>query len=123
MSDALPRYLLHERLGEGGMGAVHLGTLVSPAGERRVAIKRLIGRNEVDSEATSRLVAEARLVFQLTHVNICQVLDLGAGADGTFIVMEYVNGLDLRGLLRSLARDERRLDIAMAVYVAREVAR
>ncbi|MGE0549229.1 MAG: serine/threonine-protein kinase [Kofleriaceae bacterium] len=119
----LPRYLLHERLGEGGMGAVHLGTLVSPAGERRVAIKRLIEHGLVDADATARLVAEAKLVFQLTHVNICQVLDLGAGDDGTFIVMEYVNGLDLRGLLRFLAKDNRQLDIAMAVYVAREVAR
>ena len=35
------RYLVRHRLGAGGMGEVHLGTLVTPAGERSVAIKRL----------------------------------------------------------------------------------
>jgi hypothetical protein len=121
--DKLPRYILHQRLGAGGMGAVHLGTLISPAGERRVAIKRLLGHREFDAEATARLIAEARLVFQLTHVNICQVLDLGASDDGTFIVMEYVRGLDLRALLRFHAAEDRQLDVASAVYVAREIAR
>jgi len=105
------------------MGAVHLGTMVSPAGERRVAIKRLLGKDEVDHDAAERFVAEARLVFQLTHANICQVIDLGENDDGTFIVMEHVQGLDLRTLLQRMMRASRPLDVGCAVYVAREMAR
>jgi hypothetical protein len=122
-ADTGPRYRLDRPLGEGGMGVVHLGTQVSAAGERLVAIKRLAGRAEVDAVARARLVAEARLVFQLTYANICQVFDLGENQDGTFIVMEYVRGDDLAGLLERVEAGGARLDVAASVYVAREVAR
>src|SRR5687767_7175383 len=115
-------FLIHDRVAAGGMGVVHAGTMVSFAGRRRVAIKRLSAEGEVSAAARARLVAEARLVFQLTHRNICQVLDLGANQEGAFIVMEFVDGLDLRGLLRQLGDDGEHLDVASAVYVAREVA-
>jgi serine/threonine protein kinase len=118
-----PVYRLHQALGAGGMGVVHLGTQVSAAGERLVAIKRLAGRTEVDAAARARLVAEARLVFQLTYANICQVLDLGENEAGTFVVMEYVRGDDLDGLLEQVEAGGGRLDPAASVYVAREVAR
>src|SRR5438477_421665 len=105
------------------MGVVHLGTLVSPAGERKVAIKLLAEHGHLDEGAHARLIAEARLVFQLTHTNICQVLDLGENERGTFVVMEFVPGLDLRRLLTALSGEGLALDIASAVYVGREVAR
>jgi serine/threonine protein kinase len=117
-----PQYLLGNRLGQGGMGVVHLGTMVSEAGERRVAIKRIVAKEEADQEATARMIAEARLVFQLTHASICQVLDLAHNQDGTFIVMEFVNGLDLQALLRALRKEGKRLDVPLALYVAAKVA-
>ncbi|HET6613034.1 MAG TPA: protein kinase [Kofleriaceae bacterium] len=118
-----PRYLLHQRLGAGGMAEVHLGTLVSPAGERLIAIKRVSRKDEVSAAARARLLAEARLVFQLTHANVCQVLDVGENDAGTFIVMEYVRGCDLGALLAAMADGGQRLDPAIALYIAREVAR
>src|SRR5215831_16157558 len=98
------------------MGVVHLGTLISPAGRRRVAIKQLATRGGIDATARARLVAEARLVFRLTHTNICQVLDLGENERGTFVVMEYVSGLDLRALLAERERRRGRLDVPSAIY-------
>ena len=118
-----PRYLLRGRLGRGGMGEVYLGTMISPAGQRLVAIKQLLPRGAAESEARRRLVAEARLVFQLNHANISQVLDLGANERGTFVVMEYVQGLDLSALIRVLRGKKYALDVASAIYIAREVAR
>lgn len=118
-----PRYRLEERLGEGGMGVVHAATMLGPAGERRVAMKRLGAADappDVARAARERLLAEGRLVFQLTHANICQVIDLAESDDGaTHIVMEYVEGADLARLLRRLGR----LELPLALYVAREVAR
>lgn len=114
-----PRYVLHQRLAAGGMGVVHLGTLVTPAGKRRVAIKQL--SSERSSAAwRQRLIEEARLAFRLTHGNICQVFDLGENTEGTFIVMEYVNGMDLRALQREHVGP---LEPAVVCYVAREIAR
>jgi serine/threonine protein kinase len=116
-------YLLHGQLAAGGMGEIFAGTLVSPAGRRRVAIKRLPAEWVADGAARQRLIAEAQLVFQLTHANICQVLDLGESEEGTFIVMEYVQGADLGRLMRFLRQQGRRLAVANAVFVAREVCR
>jgi serine/threonine-protein kinase len=118
--EGAPKYLVREQLSAGGMGAVHLGTMVTPAGERQVAIKRLLDGALGSPEAKERIVAEARLVFQLTHANICQVLDLASNAEGTFIVMEYVDGCDLATLL---SRAGGSLDVAAAVHIAREVCK
>ena len=114
-----PRYVLHQRLAAGGMGVVHLGTLVTPAGKRRVAIKQLSSERSSDAWRR-RLIEEARLAFRLTHGNICQVFDLGENEQGTFIVLEYVNGVDLRALQREHRGP---IDAAVVTYVAREIAR
>src|SRR5262245_3983922 len=105
------------------MGVVHRGTLVTPAGQRPVAIKRLSARRDADPAARDRLVGEARIVFRLTHANICQVLDLAEGEDGTYVIMEYVEGLDLHALGRRLEAAGRTLEPAIVLYVARELAR
>jgi serine/threonine protein kinase len=118
----IPQYVVGGQLGEGGMGVVHLGSMVTPAGERQVAIKRVLAKTASDPAAAERMIAEARLVFRLTHANICQVLDVAQNDDGTFIVMEYVNGLDLHALLGALAKQERLLDVPLCVKVAAEVA-
>ncbi len=105
------------------MAMVHLGTMFSGAGERRVAIKRLAETDRLTPEAGERIVQEARLVFQLTHANICQALDLAENEEGTFIVMEYVDGLDLRSLLLRMADQKARLEVPIAIHIAREIAR
>src|SRR5207237_7740838 len=87
---AATTYRLHQRVGRGGMADVYLGSMLGPAGERRVAIKRLVADDALAEDARHRLIDEARLVFQLTHANICQVFDLATSADGAFVVMEFV---------------------------------
>ena len=103
------------------MAVVHLATQVTPAGRRLVAIKQIERREEAGRAAHARLVQEAKLVFQLTHANICQVLDLGENELGTFIVIEYVHGCDLGGLVTRAGSGG--LDIGLCLYVIREVAR
>jgi serine/threonine-protein kinase len=104
------------------MAVIHLATQLTPAGERLVAIKQIGRREEVGSAAHARLLAEARLVFQLTHANICQVLDLGENEQGTFVVIEYVRGCDLGDLIAA-ADPVGGVELPLALYVAREVAR
>src|SRR5262245_15624481 len=102
MSETLERaarYLIHRPLAAGGMGEIYLGSMASPAGDRPIAVKRVSSGRLVDRAAVDRLVAEARLGFRLTHGNICQVLDLVLVDEGAYLVLEFVDGLDLRALI------------------------
>lgn len=94
-------YLILERIGQGGMGAVYLAERVNSDFRQKVALK-LIKRG-MDSEVILRRFArERRILSTLRHPNISQLLDGGISSDGLpFIVMEYVDGLPLIQFCRS----------------------
>jgi eukaryotic-like serine/threonine-protein kinase len=118
------RYRLIERIGAGGMAEIYRAVAMGAQGfERAVAIKRI--REEVGEVADiGKLFAdEARLSALLNHPNIVQVYDFGA-VDGTYyIAMEYLKGRNLDQVLFALRRAGQRLEPALAVFVAHEVAR
>jgi tetratricopeptide (TPR) repeat protein/tRNA A-37 threonylcarbamoyl transferase component Bud32 len=93
------RYQLLERIGGGGMGDVyrarddHLG--------RDVAIKILRAGSLDDATARSRLQREAHALSKLNHPHIATVFDFGSDAGVDFIVMELVEGDNLKDLLSS----------------------
>ncbi|MEE1929930.1 protein kinase [Streptomyces sp. TRM 70351] len=95
------RYQLRELLGAGGMASVHLA--YDSVLDRQVAVKTL--HSELGREAAfrERFRREAQSVAKLTHTNIVSVFDSGEDTiDGTlvpYIVMEYVDGQPLRGVL------------------------
>ncbi|MDK2982410.1 MAG: hypothetical protein PWQ55_2757 [Chloroflexota bacterium] len=86
------RYRLDRELGRGGMGAVFQGydTLLN----RVVAVKLLIAA-QLDEQARSDLLAEARAVAQLNHPNIVSVYDAGESEGVPFVVMEFMPGTSL----------------------------
>lgn len=93
-------YRLQEQIGSGGMGAVYRAFDVRL--ERSVALKRVnsseFGRPP--QEARRLLLAEARTVAQLSHPNVVQVYDFIEHDDSDWIVMELVDGTNLRQLLK-----------------------
>jgi len=91
------KYQLTEPLGEGGMAMVWKGLTLGAAGfSRRVAIKSVLPELAHDTKFAAMFVEEARVVSELAHPNIVQVHDFDHDDDGNyFIVMEYVDGLDL----------------------------
>lgn len=96
------RYRVIRRLGEGGMAEVfHArdGNL-----QREVAIKLLRAAYTRDPAFRSRFQQEARAAANLLHPNIVTIYDFGRDADRYFIVMEYVEGTDLKTLLRRRGR-------------------
>jgi tRNA A-37 threonylcarbamoyl transferase component Bud32 len=120
---ALPfgRYHLLRPLGRGGMGEVFLGEARGAAGFRkRVVIKRILPELAREPRFVERFLAEGRLVVQLHHPHIVQVLDMGEEEGEIFLAMEYVDGWDLADVLRTLdARAERMpLHLALVVLVA-----
>src|ERR1041385_6947134 len=94
-------YLVYERLGVGGMATVHRALERGIEGfERVVALKRLLPHLAADASFIKSFVREAKLASLLNHVNIVQIFELGRVGTQYFISMEYIDGRDIRQLLR-----------------------
>jgi len=92
-----PYHILRE-LGAGGMGEVYLAE--DERLRRKVALKS-ISRDEVPSpDMKKRLLREARIVAKLNHPNIAAIYDVIEAKDRSCIVMEYVEGEALSGLMQ-----------------------
>lgn len=99
------KYELVEPLGEGGMATVWRGVTHGAGGfVRRVAIKRVLPNLAADEKYVAMFVEEARVASELSHPNIVQVHDFDRDEDGAyFIVMEWVDGMDLGAFIDSFA--------------------
>jgi len=94
-------YLVYERLGVGGMATVHRALERGIEGfERMVALKRLLPHLAEDASFIKSFVREAKLASLLNHVNIVQIFELGRVGTEYFISMEYIDGRDVRRVLR-----------------------
>jgi serine/threonine protein kinase len=94
-------YLVYERLGVGGMATVHRALERGIEGfERIVALKRLLPHLAEDASFIKAFVREAKLASLLAHGNIVQILELGRVGTSYFISMEYIDGRDVRRILR-----------------------
>jgi serine/threonine-protein kinase len=96
----LGRYEIRGVLGKGAMGLVYDG--FDPKLDRRVAIKTILTKKlspETARMATVRFQREVRAVARLNHPNIVQVYDFGNEGDLAFIVMEFIQGKELKDYL------------------------
>lgn len=96
------RYRLEERLAVGGMGTVHAA--IDERLGRRVAVKILKAEFASDQAFVERFRREAHAAASLEHPNIAHVYDYGRDGDQHYIVMELVDGTDVRSLLRQRGR-------------------
>jgi hypothetical protein len=110
------RYELGEVVGQGGMAVVHRA-LDRTLG-REVALKVLRDQYSADPEFVERFEREARAAARLAHPNIVDIYDVGSD-DGThYIVMELVEGENLKSLVRRGGR----LPPALVIRFGREIA-
>jgi len=96
------RYRIVALLGEGGMGAVYRAEDLQLG--QTVALKFLLPDYAKDPVWLQRFRQEVRLAREVTHPNVCRVHDIGEADGATFISMEYVDGEDLRTLLKRIGR-------------------
>ena len=96
------RYQLLEPLGKGGMATVYRAQ--DKMLERDVAIKLLRDDYSDDEEFRAKFRQEARSAANLSHPNIVTVHDFGYDVGKLFIVMEFVDGPDLKTLIRQRGR-------------------
>jgi serine/threonine protein kinase len=98
-------YLVYERIGVGGMATVHRAKERGIEGfERVVALKRLLPHLAGDESFVRAFVREAKLASMLQHANVVQIYELGRVGAEYFISMEYIEGRDVRKLLRQARR-------------------
>jgi serine/threonine protein kinase len=95
------RYEILSTLGEGGMGAVYKAR--DREVDRVVAVKVIRPELANQPEILSRFKQELILSRQVTHKNVVRIFDLGEAEGIKFITMEFVEGRDLRALLRDSA--------------------
>nr|WP_295784554.1 serine/threonine-protein kinase [Rhodoferax sp.] len=112
--DKLGRYVVVRVLGKGAMGVVYEGR--DPNLDRQVAIKTIRVQSlsaEAAVEYDSRFRTEARSAARLHHPNIVSVFDSGQDGDTAYLVMEFIEGQDLKHHLENGARFSVRSSIVM----------
>jgi serine/threonine-protein kinase len=112
-------YRLLERLGAGGSAEVHRAERLADGVE--VAVKMLHGDHLASPEALTLFEDEARLLGRLRHPRIVRMLDFGLLAGRPAIVMDFVRGCSLSGLLASARRRQVQLAPALALLVGSAV--
>jgi eukaryotic-like serine/threonine-protein kinase len=116
------RYRLKEKLGSGGMAEVFLADDISLG--REVAVKVLHPQFASDPAFIQRFRNEAQAAANLNHPNIVNIYDWGNEGDQYYIVMEYVEGRDLKDIISSEGRilPERAAEITAEISAALQFA-
>lgn len=101
------KYELVEKVGEGGMAVVWRAYMHGAAGFKRpVAVKKIKREFRAIKNYVNMFVEEARVGSELAHPNIVQVYDFCADEEGSYyLVMEWVEGMDMAALIRSYLND------------------
>jgi serine/threonine-protein kinase len=95
----ISHYKILEKIGEGGMGEVHLAEDTKL--KRQVALKFLSSKSISGEEDKSRFMREAQAAAALNHSNIATIFEIDEHEGNMFIAMEYVEGQNLKQLLES----------------------
>jgi eukaryotic-like serine/threonine-protein kinase len=100
MATPQQRYKVLEKVAAGGMAEVYRAESAGLEGFKKiVAIKRVLPHLSEKKQFIGMFLDEARVSAHLSHSNCVQVFDIGVGDNTYFIVMEYVDGSDLKGVI------------------------
>ncbi|MGF1465873.1 MAG: serine/threonine-protein kinase [Sandaracinaceae bacterium] len=118
------RYRVVDRLEAGGMAEVFRGEALALQGfKKQVAIKRVLPHLAQNKNFIAMFLDEARLGARLNHANIVTVFDIGAADDTYFIVMEFIDGCNLKAVIEHYRQLGRRLPVKETIYIGMEVCR
>ena len=119
------RYKITERIDAGGMAEVYRGVAESAVGglKKSVAIKRILPNLTKNKKFVSMFLDEARVSMHLQHANVVGVFDIGMADTAYFIVMEYVEGANLKTIIESLRRQAVRMPVPQVLYIMMEVCK
>ncbi|HZR17568.1 MAG TPA: serine/threonine-protein kinase [Verrucomicrobiae bacterium] len=121
IAQEFPQLEVLEYLGRGGMGMVYKAR--QPHLDRMIALKLLPVQTGQDHRFADRFVREAKALARLSHPGIVTVYDFGQTQSYYFLLMEYVDGMNLRQLLRAQPPSPRQaLELVMQICTALQFA-
>lgn len=115
-SQSARRFHFLKEIASGGFGTVYLAKVMHADGFSRLAAIKLLKSQWTDSEEVARRIRdEARLLGLLRHRNIVDVLDLTSIDGRTAVIMEYLEGVDLRFVVSELLEAGERMQLRAAL--------
>ena len=109
------RYQIIEELGKGGMGKVYKAQDTDL--KEKVAIKLLRPEIAGDKKTIERFRNELKFARKIRHKNVCQMYDLNKEKGAHYITMEYVDGKDLKSMIRMMGQ----LGSGKTIFIAKQV--
>ena len=121
--DRFGQFQLMEKIATGGMAEVWKARMSGVDGfQKIVAIKKILPHMAASDDFITMFADEAKLAAQLNHPNIIHIYDLGKVDNSYYIAMEYVEGRDLRSILKSGAELGLPLPPELALFIASKLA-
>jgi Protein kinase domain len=121
--ERLGRYRVLRPLARGGMAELFLARATGIQGfEKLVVVKRVLPELARDADYVGMFLDEARLAARLHHSNLVQVYDIGEADGLPFYAMEYLDGHDVREIMRALQTRREKLPLEHAIIIAIGVA-
>ncbi len=118
MAQQQQRYRVLEKIASGGMAEVFRAESAGLEGfKKTVAIKRVLPHLSEKKQFIGMFLDEARLSAHLSHSNCVQVFDIGVGDNTYFIVMEYVDGADLKAIIEQGRKTGRTVPVEVASLI------
>jgi serine/threonine-protein kinase len=118
------RYLVREKLAEGGMAEIYLASASGAEGfVKDVVIKMVHSFLGAEPQFVEMFIAEAKLASRLNHANVVQVFDFGKYGDRYFLAMELVRGVSLTALRRRCRELGSGVPAIVAAEICAQVAR
>jgi len=116
------KYRVVQKIDSGGMAEVFRAEAEGIEGfKKEVAIKRVLPHLAENKKFIDMFLDEARLSLRMNHGNVVQVFDIGVADNTYFIVMEFVNGTNLKTVLNYYRQRGMLLNIEHSVYIIMKV--
>lgn len=117
------KYILLEKLASGGMAEVFLAKSLGASGVNKfLAIKRILPQYSDNKDFIDMFKEEAKIAVNLNHGSVVSIYDFGIERGQFYLVMEYVEGRNLRQVLNELKKRSQQFSIEQIVYMMKEVA-
>lgn len=117
------KYVLLEKLATGGMAEIYLAKTPSIGGiSKFVAIKRILPQFSDNPEFIDMFKDEAKIAINLNHSNIVSIYEFGIEKKQFFLVMDYVEGRNLRQILNKVKKTSQQLTTEQILYIIKETA-
>lgn len=112
------------KLDSGGMAEVYVAEAMAMAGfTKKVAVKRILPGLIKEKRFVHMFLDEARLSLRFNHANIVSVFDIGESDNTYFIVMEFIEGINLKSVLEHHANHNVVMPVSLVLWILNEVLR